>query len=233
AKYARHCIALVQPRLVPLLRRSFPELDVRVADPATKAGAYAQADKIAGLEHLNAYLATSEEAIRRLFRPLKPDPATVQELSIRYNRDAEILIGISWGSSAYAKDSPPIAEWSGLLKGIEAKFVSLQYGDVAKDIEELAANSGRSIIDDRSVDQLADLDRFAAQMASLDAVVTISNTGAHLAGALGGFVVVIVDDSFRRNWPVGSDFTPHYPGAVLIGKRGRPWETVMREVTHR
>ena len=55
------------------------------------------------------------------------------------------------------------------------------------------------------------MDRFAAQLGALDAVVTISNTGAHLAGAMGIPTCLIRDDWFRRAWPVLSDRTPWYP----------------------
>jgi hypothetical protein len=231
AKHAKRCIVLVEPRLVPLFGRSFPSVDVRAASAANKTAAYAEADKIAGFEHLSAYLGTSADTIARTFVPLRPESKSAEELSTRYRGSSKLpLIGISWGSSAYAKDTPELDDWAALIKSIEAKFVSLQYGNVAGDLAKIAAGADKPVIHDDSVDQLTDMDRFAAQIASLDAVVTISNTGAHLAGALGVPSIVIIDDNFRRIWPVGTERTPYYPEVVLVAKGGRDWRAVMAEV---
>jgi hypothetical protein len=234
AKHAKRCIALIEPRLVPLFGRSFPGVDVRAASTGNKTAVYSDADKIAGFEHLNAYCGADAEAIARTFVPLRPEAKTVEELSARYRGSgAKPLIGISWGSSAYAKDTPRLEDWVALLASVDAKFVSLQYGKVADELARLAAGSQKTIIDDTSVDQLTNMDRFAAQIASLDAVVTISNTSAHLTGALGVPMIIIIDDNFRRIWPVGTQRTPYYPAAVIVAKNGRGWGAVMEEVRKR
>jgi ADP-heptose:LPS heptosyltransferase len=41
------------------------------------------------------------------------------------------------------------------------------------------------IIEDASVDPLTDLDRFAAQVAAMDVVISIDNSTVHMAGSLG------------------------------------------------
>ena len=234
AKRAKVCIALVEPRLVPLVRRSFASVDVRAASAEAKSAAYAKADRIAGFEHLNAYLATDAATIARAFVPLRPDPKTAEALSKRYRGgEKKPLIGISWGSSAYAKDTPGLDDWIALIASVDAKFVSLQYGNIARDLAKIEAGAGKPVIHDESVDQITDMDRFAAQIAALDAVVTISNTGAHLAGALGVPAIVIIDDNFRRIWPVGSERTPYYPAVILVAKNGRDWRAAMEDVKTR
>jgi hypothetical protein len=104
---------------------------------------------------------------------------------------------------------------------------------VAADLEALRNASGRELIDDPSVDQLVDMDSFAAQLASLDAVVTISCTGAHLAGALDTPVILVRDDWFRRDWPVLSEATPWCPRMVVVGKDGRDWKTHFAHIEDR
>jgi len=234
AKRVERCIALIEPRLAPLFGRSFPSVDVRAASAGNKTAAYAAADRIAGFEHLNAYCGADAEAIARSFVPLRPEAKIVEELSARYRGSGDKpLIGIAWGSSAYAKDTPGLEDWAALLASVDAKFVSLQYGKVAGELARLAAGSQKTIMNDASVDQLTNMDRFAAQIVSLDAVVTISNTGAHLTGALGVPVIIIIDDNFRRIWPVGTDRTPYYPAATIVAKNGRGWAAVMEEVEKR
>lgn len=141
------------------------------------------------------------------------------------------LIGLAWWSSHYGKDLPAITHWVELAKSTNAVFVVVQYGDVKKDIEMLMAAVGRErIIVDESVDQMQDMDRFASQLCALDNLVTISNSGAHLAGALQVPTLLVRDDLFRRAWSVLSGTTPWYPRTTVIGKDGRPWEDVFTEI---
>lgn len=233
ARHAARCIVLVQPRLVPLFKRTFPDIDVRPAGVNSKA-AYEEADKIAYFDHLPAYLAPDEQQIVSTFLALRPDPKDVEEFSARYRQSGpRPLVGISWGSTAYAKDIPDIADWPPLLRAVDATFVSLQYGKVDADLAILRKTSGRTVIADASVDQIVDMDRFAAQISALDAVVSISNTGAHLTGALGIPMIVINGDNLRRAWPVTTDRIPWYPNTLIVGKRNRPWHLVMSEVRDR
>jgi hypothetical protein len=108
--------------------------------------------------------------------------------------------------------------------------VSLQYGDVAADVSQLRASSGREVLYDETVDSLTDLDTFCAQVAAMDCVVTISNTGAHVAGSLGVRTVVLLDDNLHLMWPVQSTQTAWYPSARLVRKQGRAWAEVFSEV---
>jgi hypothetical protein len=175
---------------------------------------------------LRTVLGCDEPTIRRLHKPLLPDPESTRRFRASYRKGEDIpLIGISWWSSHHGKDLPPLEAWAGLMRGIRARFVNVQYGDVAADLGALRQMSGRDLIDDPTVNQLEDMDSFAAQLASLDAIVTISCTGAHLAAALDVPVILVRDDWFRREWPVLSEKTPWCPEMVVVGKDGRDWET--------
>ncbi|PAQ12115.1 glycosyltransferase family 9 protein [Mesorhizobium temperatum] len=225
---AARLIVLVEHRLVPLFQRTFPAADVRAVGPGNKA-AYCEAQAFAGVQHLTAVFETDETTIREHFVPLKPDPARVAELRARYRKDGRPLVGIAWGSSNPGKDLPPLTAWRGLISRPDLRFVSLQYGQVESDLKILTDGELARILHDGSIDQLVDMDLFAAQVAAMDAVVTISNTGAHLAGALGIPSVFILGDGFKRSWPVEGDRTPYYPSAVLVSKRERPWAAVMED----
>jgi hypothetical protein len=229
AKRAGRTIVVVEKRLVPLFRRTFPEVEVRAVGPEGDA-ARAAADAFAGVQHLAALFETDAATIAGNFKPLAADPAVAAALRAAYRKGDDLpLVGISWGSIAPGKDMPPLSAWAPLLaiKGI--RFVSLQYGKIEKDLAVLRGGDDGRILYDPSVDQLVDMDRFAAQVAAMDAVVTISNTGAHLSGALGKKTVVLLGEGFRRSWPVNSDTTPYYPTALLIGRQGRPWEAAIEK----
>jgi ADP-heptose:LPS heptosyltransferase len=170
---------------------------------------------------------------------MQPDRGLVKEFRRRYKSEAgsaQKIIGISWGSKVRARACPPFADWAELMQACPATYVSLQYGKVSAAVRRLRAMSGASLLHDSSVDQLKDMDRFAAQVASLDLVVSINNTIAHTAGALAVPTIVILGNSYTdwhtRASPRGSwsDRSDRYPNTMLIRRDGRNWSTVMDEV---
>lgn len=126
---------------------------------------------------------------------------------------------------------PPGASGLGCLAAITGPPPSfpLQYGDTGDDVATLASRSGAEIISDVTVDSLVDLDGFAAQVAAMDAVVTISNTGAHMAGALGIPTIILLDDKVHLVWPGRGSTYAWYPSVTLIRKQGRAWGDVIAE----
>lgn len=230
ARRAQRCIVLAEPRMVPILRRTFENVDVRIRD-VNDNEALAEADLVASFETLGFHLAKTEEELARCFVPLRADPALVASFRKSYaSEKPRSLVGISWWSSSGKKDLPSIKNWSSLLNHDLATFVSLQYNysEFDPDLKTLQEIARGRIIHDRSVDQLVDLDRFGAQVAALDAVVTISNTTIHVAGDFGVPAILIRDDSFYGIWPLSGP-TPWYPSVTIIYKDGRPWPTVFAE----
>ncbi|MCF6099452.1 hypothetical protein [Mesorhizobium muleiense] len=224
---ADRCTVLIEPRLAPLYRRTYPALDVR---PEAEAAAAVDADVFACFETLARHFWPDEPTARAPFVPLEPDRRLVAELRGAYlDHGPGPLIGFAWGSLNKSKDLPVLDDWRALLGGLPGHFVSMQYGDVGPALSEFEQWAPGRIIHDASVDQLSDMDRFAAQIAALDAVVTISNTGANLAGALGVPTVVLLDDGFRLSWPAFGETVATYPSVRLVRKGGRAWASAMRE----
>jgi hypothetical protein len=229
AKCATHCIAFAEPRLVPLFQRSFPEVEIRVNGGQSDA-AFQEADAVTTYLDLLSFFAADAESIAANFIPLRPDANLVTQFRARYRAVGDRpLVGISWGSSNQAKEAPAFHDWSPMFAATPATFVSLQYGNVAPALRKLRKAAGDRLVHDESVDQMVDMDRFAAQVASLDAVISTSNTIAHLAGALGTPSVVILNDNFYQFWPFFGARTPWNPRTVLVRKNGRDWPSVMRE----
>lgn len=225
---AERCIVSVEPRLVPLYRRTYPALDLRLEEQGEVAAV--DADVFACFETLAKHFWPDEPAARAPFVPLEPDRRLVAELRSTYlDRGPGPLIGFAWGSLNKAKDLPALDDWRALLGSLPGRFVSLQYGDVGPALSEFEHWAPGRIIHDASVDQLSDMDRFAAQIAALDAVVTISNTGANLAGALGVPTVVMLDDGFRLSWPAFGETVATYPSVRLVRKGGQAWASAMQE----
>ncbi|TIW50603.1 MAG: hypothetical protein E5V72_02320 [Mesorhizobium sp.] len=166
--------------------------------------------------------------------PLRVDPELVQTFRKRYRSMTDLpLVGLSWGSKSHTKDVPDFPEWARFIAQTHATFVSLQYGQIKPALRRLRNGNDARLIYDDSVDQMVDMDRFAAQIAALDAVVTISNTAAHLSGALGVPTIFLIDDKFQTAWPVIGDRTPWYPKGLVIRKEGLAWSVVLDDVGRR
>ena len=233
SKHVGRCIVLTDPRLIPLLARSFPSLDLRakgICDEAVRA----EADVVAGFETLMQHLVPDAATLAASFSPLRPDPTLVLTFRERYRPagSREPVVGIAWASDNKGKDLPPLESWAPLLREVPARLISLQYGDVEADVARFR-ELGTAVWSDPDVDSLRDLDTFAAQVASLDAVVAISNTAVHMAGALRIPTIVVLDDRFQLIWPVGENQTPWYPDVVLVRKQSRDWTEALREVQSR
>src|SRR5262249_34236678 len=84
------------------------------------------------------------------------------------------------------------------------------------------------------VNPLGELDAYAAQVAAMDFVVSSSNTGAHVAGALGLPTVCMVPFSLGRGrrwyWFAEQARCPWYPSLTTISQRtDGEWIDVIRD----
>jgi len=227
---ARRTLVLADARMVPLYRRSLPALTVMPLDADWRSGLDGRV-VTAGLADLQFNLGYDVSTIARLRVPLVADATEARELRERYRGGADIpLVGMSWYAPQYGKDLSPPALWARLVQAVPARFVSLQRNPDLAAVEVLQAGQPGRVIVDPSVDQMANIDRFASQIAALDLVVTVSNTGAHLTGSLGKPMIVVRDDLFRLNWPHLSRRVPWYPDAIVIGKDGRNWQSMFDDI---
>ena len=120
-------------------------------------------------------------------------------------------VGLVWrGGSISPKRSIPLVELLELVSD-DAEFFSLQKDVPPADQEILDARE-----DIRQVG--SELRNFAdAPLVSLmDVVITVDTSMAHLAGALGGKVWVMLAKTPEWRWLVGREDSPWYPGARLF-----------------
>lgn len=209
------------PRLAALFARSFAGAElVGAGDDAPHAEAQCALGSLGAAMQVGAGDLGGGAAF------LRPDAARVATLRARYEALARgrPIIGIAWESknpTRGALKSAALSEWGALLRR-EALFVSLQYGDVGAEIAAARAAFGCEIVVDAEVDQMRDLDAFAAQIAAMDRIVSVSNTTVHMAGALGVACIVMPPPARGRlwYWGVEGETTPWY-ASVRIVRRAR------------
>ena len=226
---AGHCVVIVEYRLVPLFQRNFPTADVRPIRQWHAVDA-AGADFVTSFETLAGACVTDWQSMAATYVPLCADPDQKAQFARIYRAAAgEPVVGLSWGSKNGRKDMPDLASWATFVATFPATFVSMQYGPIAAAVRQLRNGRSDKLIWDKSVDQMVDMDCFAAQVASFDAVISISNTAAHLAGALDVPTVVIREDRSAGLYPLTGSGSGWYPRMELLRRRGRDWNVVMAE----
>ncbi len=206
ARRAAVCVVECEPRLLPIYRRSFPTLEiVSVRGPGDSALAGRSFDFQSSVLDLGAQLRPNFAAFP--IRPglLRADADSTARVRQEYlgNHPGNRLIGLSWRSvnpGMTHQKSLGLGDFAPLFKLPGVTFVNLQYGDVAQDLAAIRESHGVGIRADATINPLADLDGFAAQAQACDAVVTVSNTTAHFAGALDVPTAVYVPDGRKRHW---------------------------------
>lgn len=121
-----------------------------------------------------------------------------------------LKIGVAWaGSPLHARDrerSIPFASFRQILQGRDAQFVSLQKGAAAAQSAAALLECGVHAFD-AELDTLADT---AALVAELDLVISVDTAVAHLAGAIGIPVWLLVARPADWRWGISGTATPWY-----------------------
>ena len=193
-------------KIHPLFARAFA--DARVAnrgDGSLGDLAAENFDVQASLTELGHALRSDATGFRTSKPYLRMDAdrvATLRQAYLGQDTDRP-LIGIAWQSGnadARRQKSSDLLAWANVLRQPNAKFISLQYGKVAPQIERLAQIEGITLETDPAIDPLSDFDAFVHQVAAMDLVISTSNTTVHTAGALGIPVWTLVPRGLGRPW---------------------------------
>lgn len=210
------------PRLEPLFKRSFPSVQVcgksRKPDISrTNAdkerdfrdlswlGNEADLDYALPIGSLPKFFRNEPEDFPRRDAFLRADPEKQAALRARYRQrwPKKRLVGLSWhsGNSIDGVDrSLLLDQLISVLSHQGCQFINLQYGDVEQEISDFKAHTGLDIFMDEEIDPLSDIDAFAAQIAALDLVITIDNSTAHIAGALGVPTWILLPSNANWRW---------------------------------
>lgn len=168
---------------------------------------------------------------------LAPTPADVAMRAARLGPRRRARIGLAWSSAIRRHNdaarntdvsrSLPLAMLAPLA-ALDVEFHSLQIGDGSA--EALTPPRGMHLIGDTA--SLADFADTAALMANLDAVVAVDTAAAHLAGALGRPLFVLLNSAPSWRWLIDRTDSPWYPGARLYRQHVRnDWRAPVAELT--
>jgi hypothetical protein len=118
------------------------------------------------------------------------------------------------------------------LRG-KARVVNLQYGQQQSLFDQEVTAKGIQIGSVEGIDNQNDLDSLAAVISACDLVISIGNTTAHLAAALGKPVWVLVPSAGSWRWMFRGTTTPWYPTVRLFRRSpSGDWGLVLNEISN-
>ena len=170
-----------------------------------------------------AYLGADEELVREKRR---------QFGALRGDDRSRIRVGLAWaGNSKYKADaarSMRLKTLLPLLRAVDAHWISLQKGEAAEQLASLPEDV--CVVDGSSGER--DLAETAALVATFDLVITTDTCIAHLAGAMGKPVWILLPHLADWRWMEVSERTPWYPTARLFRQRvAGDWAEVLERVS--
>lgn len=217
----------VTPRLYDLMRRSQPGVEVFKYNPESPREYLSDTsiDYSIPLGSLPNYFRKYLFNFGRQRPYLEPNKHLVRYFRHKYTQKFgdKFLIGVGWrGGSGQLRSSgrstdlqrfAPIVN----LPGVQA--VSIQYGDVRKEIEQFNDRNYGTVHFDPEVDPLESIEVSVAQIAAMDLVVSVTNAGVHCAGALGVPCWILVPHISDWRWTWGRPDVIWYPGMRCYRQR--------------
>ncbi len=225
----------VDHRLIPLFSRSFPE--IRFITPT----------ELSTEQHFDAqiYMGSLGQIIRSdayTFETigigyLKADSTRAIELRTRLKRPGTLTCGLSWNSVNQDQGSHKSLNLDRLSQALclpTLDLIDLQYGETKEERDAFQAKHGKAIQHLEDIDNYENLDALAALIDACDLVITVSNTTAHLAAALGKPTIILLPKAIGLfwYWHRDSDRSPWYPTAHLYRQSNHgDWEEVIDSLT--
>lgn len=216
----------VRQPLVALLQSLSPTINV-VAQPTELNGKY---DFHCPLMSLPLTLSTSLKTIPANTPYLHVETARQQQWQNRLGPASKPRIGLAWSGSATHKAdhtrSIPLAQLQSLFNE-QLEFHSLQTEIRDDDQKILSAGVPLHI----HASQLENFSDTAALLSQMDLVISVDTSVAHLAGAMGKPVWVLLPYSADFRWLLDRTDSPWYPSMRLFRQtQPRDWGEILRQV---
>ncbi len=192
------CLQL-EPRLVPLFQRSFPDVEVLSREKKPPEDVAAQIC----IGSLPQYFRKGAADFAHAKAPyLKADADKTAAFRKALAPNGERIIGLNWRSfrNKYANEkSMGLLDMAPFFNLPGYTVVNLQYGDVKDEIRAAEA-AGLHFNKAVTIDLTKDIDGVASLVDACDVLVSTSNTTVHIAGALGKPVLLMLPYRSGKLW---------------------------------
>jgi hypothetical protein len=225
ASQGAHVILEIPGSLIPLLRSLAGIEQVKSQDLPPLL-----VDTHCALPSLPCVMKTEEQSIPYPGGYLTADPAKVKEWSKRLGRRRRVRVGVAWsGKASHSNDANRSMSFEVLdsLWDEHADFICLQKEIRATDAAAVARCPSMHVY----ATQLTDFAETAALVSLLDLVICVDTAVAHLAGALGIEVWLMLPKVPDWRWMTARQDSPWYSTARLFRQSERSdWASVVLQV---
>lgn len=157
------------------------------------------------------------------------DPVKKKRWQTRRSND-KFHIGLVWnGNDTYKNRACTLNDLRPLLELPGIQWISLQKGSAASQLRHLNRADQRKVSD--WTEELDDFSDTAAAIDCLDLVISIDTAVAHLAGAMGKRVWIMLPQLPDWRWLKSGDRSPWYPTARLFRQtHANQWGAVIEDL---
>lgn len=206
-------------KLMPLFARSFPGVTLIEHTPSLLEKHSNLCDFQASLGQLMPYvLPHYEPSEHKPYLKADKDYAATLRKDYQGRAKGKKLIGISWSTTnaqSFSQRNIPLKEWSPMFNLPDVQCVSLQYGDHKAAIDALNKKKPGALLYDATIDAYDSPDALAAQIAAMDAVISIQNSTVHLAGALGVKTTLLLSAASDWRWGLNRTDSRWYKSVTI------------------
>ena len=186
---AKHCIIECPEKLLPLLERSFPNVEVRIENKS-KDPQPEDFDLHLPIGSLFKHFISEISSRKTVDAFLVPDPLRVEYWRKRLAALGNgHFVGISWKSPMITPRRLPNytepIDWKPVLSLPGKTFINLQSKNFDEDILKIKDNFGVTIHNFEDIDHYDNLDDVAALGAALDICISVSTTVSTITAAVG------------------------------------------------
>ena len=215
------------PRLLNFYKRSFPEYSDKFVSHGTITNddeKFKEIDNVVYAGSLGRYYRKNLKDFKKNSF-LKVEQKKFEEMQKKLSvYKKKYKIGLSWKSfnNQFAEDkSLNLKDFYNIFNLTNCDIFNLQYGDVENEINSFNSVNENKLLNIDGLDLFNDFEGIASLLKSLDIFVSISNSTAHLAGALGVKTILIKPKNFAvfHYWNQKTDNTPWYDSVKLIDKK--------------
>jgi len=213
-------------RLMPLFKNSFKKNELSF----TKLGSYSSnINKVNNFDHI-IYAGSLGKYFRNDLKSFPKNPYLKKinnysdlEVEDIIQKSTGVNIGISWKSfkNRYSLEkSLSLDDFKNVLEINNATIFNLQYGDIKEELNNFLKKQNYKIVSLKELDIFNNFSGLANVLTNLDIFITVSNSTAHLAGALGVKTLLIKPENHAsfHYWNYEDGKTPWYKSVKIISK---------------
>ncbi len=174
------------------------------------------------------------EKTKQKNRYLYPTPNAVNKFKSFFPEGNKKYVGLSWQGGGYStgmkQRSIDLTKLQKILDLENFQFVSLQYGEAARDVQKLS-DPLKGKITQFSQETISDFDDLAGIIENLDLVISVQNTVVHLSGSMGKkcYVAIPVFPEWRYGL-TGSTMEGYGSVELIRQKEKDNWEEVINYI---